>query len=115
MAKNLASGKNTEVAMQGLWGWLRAQKTPVGLARGARAMLQLADGQSDAATLGNGRVGLWPTRGRAERKPLWDVNTAWAESPPYVLVHKIRGQGDGRAPASCGRMIIRTHSMGRCT
>ena len=59
--------------MQGLWGWLRAQKTPVGLARRARAMLQLADGQSDAATLGNGRVGLWPTRAYGACGPRGDA------------------------------------------
>jgi len=33
-----------------LLSWLRAQKTPVGLARRARAMLLLAGGQSYAAT-----------------------------------------------------------------
>ena len=109
--------------MQGLLGWLRAHKDPVGLAKRARAILQRADGPSYAPTLGNGRVGLWPTRaygacgarGDARSGPPWDLNTAWAESPPYVLVHKIRGQGDGKVLASRGGMIIRTHSMGRCT
>src|SRR5437899_11345250 len=33
-----------------LTGWLRKQKTPVGLAKRARAMLLLADGYSCAAT-----------------------------------------------------------------
>ena len=33
-----------------LTGWLRKQKTPVGLAKRARAMLLLADGYSFAAT-----------------------------------------------------------------
>lgn len=33
-----------------LTGWLRKQKTPVGLAKRARAMLLLADGSSLAAT-----------------------------------------------------------------
>lgn len=33
-----------------LTGWLRKQKTPVGLAKRARAMLLLADGHSFAAT-----------------------------------------------------------------
>src|SRR5262245_5312009 len=33
-----------------LTGWLRKQKTPVGLAKRARAMLLLADGSSFAAT-----------------------------------------------------------------
>lgn len=33
-----------------LTGWLRKQKTPVGLAKRARAMLLLADGQTFAAT-----------------------------------------------------------------
>jgi hypothetical protein len=33
-----------------LAGWLRRQKTPVGLAKRARAMLLLADGHSCAAT-----------------------------------------------------------------
>lgn len=33
-----------------LQGWLRKQKTPVGLAKRARAMLLLADGETFAAT-----------------------------------------------------------------
>ena len=33
-----------------LMGWLRKQKTPVGLAKRARAILLLADGQTFAAT-----------------------------------------------------------------
>jgi hypothetical protein len=33
-----------------LTGWLRTQQTPVGLAKRARAMLLLADGDSCAAT-----------------------------------------------------------------
>jgi len=33
-----------------LAGWLRQQKTPVGLAKRARAILRLADGQTCAAT-----------------------------------------------------------------
>jgi hypothetical protein len=33
-----------------LMGWLRKQKTPVGLAKRARAVLLLADGYSFAAT-----------------------------------------------------------------
>jgi hypothetical protein len=39
-----------EATREQLLSWLRATKTPVGLARRARAMLLLADGQSYAAT-----------------------------------------------------------------
>ena len=62
LPKNLAYGQHRETAMQGrktamivrmsdaqrneLLSWLRAQKTPVGLAERAWVMLLLADGQS---------------------------------------------------------------------
>jgi Xaa-Pro aminopeptidase len=39
-----------EATREQLLSWLRATKTPVGLARRARAMLLLADGHSHAAT-----------------------------------------------------------------
>jgi hypothetical protein len=45
-----------------LTGWLRKQKTPVGLAKRARAMLLLADGQTFAATAH--QVGLRERHGR---------------------------------------------------
>ena len=50
-------GRHTEIHIEmpdhtrtTLTGWLRKQKTPVGLAKRARAMLRLADGSSFAAT-----------------------------------------------------------------
>jgi len=39
-----------DATRDGLLSWMRATKTPAGLARRARAMLLLADGQSYAAT-----------------------------------------------------------------
>lgn len=52
---------------QTLLGWLRAQKTPVGLAKRAWAMLLLADGQTFSATarqvgLGERHVRKWAKR-----------------------------------------------------
>ena len=50
-----------------LQGWLRKQKTPVGLAKRARAIVLLADGQTVAATarhvaLRERHVRTWPRR-----------------------------------------------------
>jgi hypothetical protein len=46
-ALRIAIDDSTRATLQ---GWLRRQKTPVGLAKRARAMLLLADGQTFAAT-----------------------------------------------------------------
>ena len=89
-----------------LTGWLRKQKTPVGLAKRARAMLLLADGSSFAATarqveLRERHVRKWALRcatqgidGLSDKKHLAErllaFVAAWNEhAPPFQWSTKI--------------------------
>ena len=84
-----------------LTGWLRKQKTPVGLAKRARAMLLLADGSSCAATARQVEL-----RERHVRK--WALRFA---------MQGIDGLSDkkrpGRQPvfSPCGRVVCRENCV----
>ena len=81
-----------------LTGWLRKQKTPVGLAKRARAMLLLADGDTFAAAARQVELREWHVRKWAcalWRRALQDCRTRNARAaspffPPAVALYVVK-------------------------